>query len=275
MRKLFKISACFLLIVLCTACNGNITRELRHDDFSMGDKFICDNYYPKSKSDSDYSKIKYFLDGYFVDTNGLLYEVSMGQKFSNDQNCRQADFLYTVDGVFDENIVRSTVNGYYHLTASDTFAKYSQVDYNDEKIGLYDILLSDHSVLKVRTVDESAGRYYALKDDGNIYEYIVLKDNNGPYYLASINIVYDKSNYDSNIIDFNYAGNDVSTYIMTYNKIYRMMITNKEACKKYVDINCTFELKEDEVLSKYKDIIIGYNGNTLITNYKQVFTASK
>ena len=275
MKKIFKISFVFILILLCTACNGNITREIRHDDFSMEGQFICKNYYPSSRDDNDYNKIKYFLGNYFIDTNGLLYEVSLGQKYSNEENCKQSEFLYTIDGVFNSSVVRTTANGYFSLVDGNGVSKYAQIDSSNEKIGLYDILLGDHSVLKVVSVDENAGKYYVLKDDGNVWEYVVLKDNNGPYYLASTNIVFDKNKYDSDIIDFNYAGNDLSTYLTTSNKIYRMSYTNKDACMKYADIDCTYELREDLVLSKYKDIIIGYNGNTLITSYKQVFSVSK
>lgn len=55
------------------------------------------------------------------------------------------------------------------------------------------------------TVDANSGYYYALKNDGNVYNIVILKNNN-TVTKASSSIVYSKSAYGGNIIDFNYAG---------------------------------------------------------------------
>ena len=51
-------------------------------------------------------------------------------------------------------------------------------------------------------------------------------------------------------------------------------ITNKD-CLKYADVNCVYKLEEDTVLGKYIDRIVIFNGNYLITDYRQVFTVNE
>ena len=53
-----------------------------------------------------------------------------------------------------------------------------------------------------------------------------------------------------------------------------MRAINYEKCSKYADVTCIYRVEKDEVLDKYKDRIIAYNGKTLITDYKQVFNLS-
>ena len=80
--------------------------------------------------------------------------------------------------------------------------------------------------------------------------------------------------YSSDIIDFNYAGNNLNTFIKTKNRIFRMRVTNAKECGKYADVACQFSLQEDPIFVEKKDYIIAFNGTTLITNYKQVFTVA-
>ena len=56
-------------------------------------------------------------------------------------------------------------------------------------------------------------------------------------------------------------------------KLYKMYMTNSAECSKYADVTCKYEMKEDETFNKYSDRIIAYSGNTLITDYKRVFSA--
>ena len=54
-----------------------------------------------------------------------------------------------------------------------------------------------------------------------------------------------------------------------------MKATNEKECSKFADIACQYTMQESEEYANYKDRIIAYNGFTLITDYKQVFTAGK
>ena len=191
-------------------------------------------------------------------------------------NCKKADTDINVKAIFDNKIVKGTTNKYYYLVSQDSVPNYSEVPNTDNYYELYDILLKDTDIVKVVTADSRSGLYYVLKSDGNIYGYKISKqDNSSSLKITSVSIVYDRSEYNSRIIDFNYAGKSSNTYIRTEDKLYRMKNTNYEKCSKYADVDCKYSLKEEKVFEKYKDRIIAYNGNVLITDYKQTFTVQK
>ena len=123
-----------------------------------------------------------------------------------------------------------------------------------------------------------------MNDDGNAWSEIYTKvyhcmlrvskaDRDAPLTVSEMSIVYNESQY-GRIIDYNYAGENLGTFIRTENKMYRMRATNFEDCSKYADVKCTYELQEDPIFETYRDVIISYNGNMLITNYGQEFTVA-
>lgn len=275
MKKIKFVILAVLILVCCSACNGTITREIRHAGFSMGDTFTCDNFYPKEKEDTNYEKIKYFTGSHLINSEGKIYELSLGQKFANDQNCKVSDTNIVVKAIFDDKIVKGTDNKYYYLVGSNDVSSYSVIPETDNSYLIYDLLLKADDVIKVITANSSTGLYYVLKDDGNIYGYTISKkDYNSLPTVTSTTVAYSKNDYGAKIIDFNYAGESLNTFLRTDEKIFRMKITNSEECNKYADIKCNFQMLEDEIFNTYKDVIISYNGNTLITNYKQMFTVA-
>ena len=268
-KRIVLFSLLFIMVFLCSACNGTITRSLRHDGFNVSSKFICDDFYP-NKSDTLYKKIKYMTSNNIIDSNGYIYDISLGQIYSNKQNCKKANTDLVVKAIFDEKIIKASDNKYYQL------GTYGLIPETDNSYELYKLLLSDDNVVKVITVDSSKGIYYLLKSDGNIYSYNIVKaDHDSPLKVVSKTIVYDRSNYGSNIIDFNYVGEKIGTYIKTEDSYYRMTAINYSDCSKYADIDCIYKIEKDEVLDKYKDKIIVFNGKVLITDYKQVFTVTE
>ena len=61
-KNIFKVMFVALFIVItCSACNGSVTRDIRHAGFSVGGEFTCNNFYPKDKNDTSYEKIRYFI----------------------------------------------------------------------------------------------------------------------------------------------------------------------------------------------------------------------
>ena len=272
MKKIIRISLLMVIVLLCSACDGDVTRDIRHSGFTVSTKFECDYFYPANKNDTGYKKIKYLTDTNIIDTDGRIYEVSLGQVYANKKNCKKADTDINVKAIFDNRIVKATTNKYYYLNGGNGTTNYSEIPKTDNGYELYDILLKENDIVKVVTANSGNGSYYVLKTDGNIYGYVINKENyNSPLKIVSVSIVYDKSDYNSKIIDFNYAGKANSTYIRTENKLYRMKAINYERCSKYVDVACKYDLKEDKVFGKYNDRIIAYNGVTLITDYKQIF----
>lgn len=275
MRKVKLFVVVILVFFCCTACNGTITREIRHAGFTMSDTFICDNFFPKEKEDTNYERIKYFTGSHLINSEGKIYELSLGQKFANDQNCKISDTNLIVKAIFDNKIIKGTDNKYYYLVASNNVPSYSEIPQTDNSYLIYDLLLKDEGVIKVVTANSSTGLYYVLKEDGNIYGYTISKkDYNSLPTVTSTTIAYSKNDYGSRIVDFNYAGESLNTFIRTDEKIFRMRITNSEKCNKYADVKCNYKLEEDEIFNTYKDVIISYNGSTLITNYNQMFNVA-
>lgn len=275
-KKIVLVSLLFIIVLLCSGCNGSVTRELRHSGFSVSNnKFICDAFYPENDKDVLYKKVRYITDKNIIDKDGYIYEISLGQVYENKQNCKRANTDIVVKAIYDNKIVKANDNKYYYLNGSNNVDNYSLVPETDNSYELYDLLLKDTGVVKVITADGSKGIYYILKDDGSIYSYTITKsDYNSPLKIVSRSIIYDDI-IASKILDFNYAGESSQTYMKTEDGIYRMKAINYDKCSKYADVNCIYEITKDEVLTKYEDRIIAYNGNTLITDYKQVFTVNK
>ena len=275
MKRIGILFSLLFIVILCTACNGNVTRDIRHDGYSVSTKFICDTFYPSDKKDTLYGKVKYLTSNKIIDNNGYIYELSLEQVYSNKQNCKKASTDIIVKAIYDDKIIKGNDNKYYYLEGSNNVASYSLIQETDNSYELYSILLKDDDVVKVITADGSKGIYYILKTDGNIYSYTITKANyNSPLKVVSKTIAYDSGDYGSKIIDFNYSGESSTTYLKTEVGYYRMKAINYDSCSKYADVNCIYNLEEDEILNKYKDRIIAFNGKTLITDYKQVFTIS-
>lgn len=277
-RKMILLSFIFLVALFCTGCDGDITRALRRDGFQNSDKkFICSPFFPKNKDDVDYEKIKFMTSNHIVNQDGKLYEYSASNLFSSSENCIEARAFFSVKAIMDDTIAKGFDNKYYSLSSgSNNQSLYSEIRSNDNNYYIYQLLLQDDSVVKVTTVDSGGGLYYVLKTDGNIYLYTIKKnDRNSLPMIIGSSIVYNQSSYGERIIDYNYAGDSVATYIqLESGRVFRMNATNLEECSKYIDIPCQYELLEDETLFKYKDRIIAYNGSSLITDYHKYFSMS-
>ena len=281
MKKKFYIKYVFiiLIIAICTGCNGDVTRSLRGIGYQYNDKvFNCSPFFPKDKDDVNYEKVMFFTASHLINKDGKVYEISLGNEFSSGQNCRVAQTGFSVKAIMDGVVAKGFDNKYYSLTASGSNQTlYSEITNRDNNYQIYYLLLRDDSVLKVTTLDSNAGTYLVLSTDGNIYLYTIKKTNSKdvPPTIGRTSIAYSKNDYGERIVDFNYQGDSSSTYIkLESGKVFRMKATNLSECSKYLDIPCKYELMEDEVLFKYKDRIIAYNGTTVITDYKRYFTLS-
>ena len=210
-----------------------------------------------------------------VDENGVIYEISLGQKYANNQNCKKAETNITVEAIMDNQIIKSSNNKYYRLVGQNDVKPYTEVSKIDNNYELIDLLMKQNDVVKVITANSNTGQFYVLKKDGNVHSYIVSKANrNDPIVITSIKKVYDKNDFDSSIVDFSYAGESLGTFVRTEKSVYRMKITNSKTCKKYADVACEFKMEKDPIFDEYKENIIAYNGVNLITNYNQVFSVA-
>lgn len=274
-KRYLKFAFVCLLVFICTGCTGDITREIRHAGFSMNGKFVCNKVFASKKAPAE-KTIKYLTGSHMITDDGEIYEVSFGQFFSNRQNCKEADTKLKVKAIFDNTVIKAEDGKYYFLFSNADVAAYTELTSTNQEYEKFNAILSDNEVVKVSTVDSNAGVYYVLKTDGNIYKYTLGRVNqNTPLSVSRVAVVYDKMDYGSEIVDFNYSGEkSVSTFIRTKTKFTRVVVTNFKECNKYADVACKFEMKDDEVLNKNKDYIIAYNGSTLLTNYGQLFNVS-
>lgn len=275
-KKISYFIVIFLMVMMCSGCkNGDITRGIRHAGFTVsGTEFDCSEFLPKDDEDFTYTKIWYYGSSMLITDSGILYDVSFDRPFANGESCKKANFTRRVVAILDERIIKADDNKLYYLSNSGNAGAFSEVSVEDSSYQIYQILFNDPEVIKVVTVDQNAGVYYALKRDGNVYKMVISRsDYNQPYVLRSNQIVYSKGVYGA-IIDFNYSSDLSYNYIRTNSSIHRSIASNGDECSKYADIICQFQMKKDEELGQYLDKILAYNGNTLITTYGKIFTVS-
>lgn len=276
MKKTFKILVLFTFVMLfCSGCNGNVTRDIRHAGFSVGGDFVCDSFYPADKEDTSYDRIRYFTGTHLINQKGVIYELSLDRKYTNGQNCKMSEAPLIVKAIFDNSIIKAVDNRYYYLVGQNNVEPYTQIPQTDNNYHIYDLLLKDEDVIKVVTANSSIGLYYVLKTDGNVYGEVVTKETRDtPAVISSVQVVYSKSDFGARITDFSYAGDSVNTYVRTEEKVFRMRVLNLKECSKYADVKCNYSMQEDPIFEEYRERIILFNGNTLITDYKKMFTVA-
>ncbi len=275
-KKIALIIGMSLVTILLTGCDGTVTRDIRHAGFNLSNnEFECSELMPIGDSAEPNDKILFMNETYAITENGNLYDISLSQSYSNNQNCKQINFEQDIIAYMDSNILKGEDNKYYYAPGTNNTTPLTEVTANDSNYQLYTLLLGNENVKKVITVDSNAGIYYVLENDGVVYQYTITRQNySAPYTLVSKEPVYDKGKY-GQIVDFNYAGDSTSTYIKTSTQIYRMQKTNEEECTKYADVACKYTMKKDETLTKYyktEPKILYYGPSILITTYKKEFT---
>ena len=275
MKKSLLIIVLFVSILFLTGCNGTVTRELRKDGFNvMQGNITCNDLVPKKENLKANEEIMYMNENMAISKDGDIYEISLGQKYANNQNCKKVNISFKVDAYLDSSIVKGQDGKIYYTISDSSVNNYKEVNVNDDSYAKYKILFESSDVKKIITVDESAGSYYVLLDDGNVYNYIINRnDYNEPYKLKYKKIVYDSNDFDGKIIDFNYDGSIMEKiYIKTKNTIYRMTAINSKKCNNYADVDCEYEMLKDKVLTKYyNNKILYYGENILVTTYGRIF----
>ena len=276
MRRIYIFISIIIVCIFVSGCDGNVTRTIRHAGFTIDGDFTCDVVMPTDKKDTSYANIRYMTDGLMILEDGTIYELSLGQKYANKQNCKIADTSKKVVSIFDDKYFKSNDDRYYYLSNKQDDSSYKEVPKTDNTYILIDLLLKDATNVKIVSGNSSSGEYYALKSNGNIYKYIITRDNSTRVEtITSTTLVFDKKDYGgSKIIDFNYAGESLNTFIKTSDKVYRMKVSNAEKCNKYADITCKYKLMEDELFLEYGDRIIFFNGKYLITDYGKKFNVA-
>ena len=273
MKKIVMFSLLLgMMAFICTACDGDVTRALRHDGFSVGGDIVCEAFIGENATET----VKYLTSKHIITTSGRIYELSLGQQYSSKSNCRVADTNLRVEAIMDDIIVRGSDGKYYYLTNQNNGGgSYLEVTEDDNNYVIYDILLKPTDTIKVVTVDSRSGTYYALKSDGNVYEITISKkDSGGTFEVSGTNIIYSQSDYGGAIKDFGYHGENGATYVRTATSVYRFRAVNIEECSKYADVTCDYQMVEAASFGEYGDYILAYNGSLLITTYGKTFTVA-
>ena len=163
-----------LVIICCSACNGSVTRALRHDGFTYGAEFVCDNFFPKDKDDVSYEKIKYLTSTHIVNDKGKIYEISLSQQYSNKSNCKPAETNIEAVAIFNDNVIKASDGKYYYLTTNNNTVAYSEVSNQDKSYFVYDLLLNPEGTIKVVTADDNSGPYpYIVANESAIFSFSI------------------------------------------------------------------------------------------------------
>ena len=274
MKKGYMMLLILFLCIFVSGCDGDVTRNIRHDGFSVDGEFSCDVVMPSDKKDTSYERIKYMTGSHMILEDGTIYELSLGQKYANGQNCKKAETDKKVVSIFDDKYFKSNDDKYYYFNSNGDIKAYTSMPNTDNSYILIDLLLKDATNLKVVTGNSSTGEYYALKNSGDIYKYVVIRNNQTRVEtIMGTALTFDKKDYGGNkIIDFNYAGNSLNTYIKTNSSLYRMRMSNSDKCSKFADVACEYSMEEDEMYLEYGNRIIFFNGSLLITDYGRKFS---
>jgi len=271
MKKMIKITIFIVcLFTVCIACEGDITRALRHAGYNLSgtEKFVCDVFYGENATET----IRFLTATHAITDEGVIYEFSPGKKYSNNQNCRLANTSLRVSSIYDDTVFLANNGGIYRFNGTDGAEPYSEILSTDNDYNNYAPLFYGSTAVKYITVDSNNGIVYGLSNDGNVYGYTLYRGQNNSIEIVGVVIVYNKLDY-GDIIDFGYAGNSPNTYVRTEDTFYHLTVTNEEECSKYADIQCNYIMTEDEILKKNKEYILGYNGSIIYTTYGKVFTS--
>lgn len=268
-KKLIVFCILLFVVFLSTACEGTVTRSLRHEGFNVSGDIVCKMLYNGKEGE----KIKYLVGGKLIAEDGKIYELSMERKYQNGSNCRLANTSLRVAATFDSNVFKATDGKFYLLSTNNGANEYQEVTDQDNSYKIYDLLLRPDDTIKVVTADSTKGVYFVLKNDGNVYAYSISQGDGNSVSVSGTTTVYSKDSYGGAIVDFNYAGDSAATFVRTdANKVYFMKPTNAKECSQYADVVCNYEMEEAPSFEKYYDYILVYNGQTIITTYSRVFT---
>ena len=113
MKKVFVLISIMMFALVLTGCNGNITRALRNDGFSVKDnKFKCSLLNLDGKVDDEEDNtsedVKFLVGNYAIGVSGNIYQLSYDQLFSNDMNCKKVANIPT-KAVLDDKFILGEV----------------------------------------------------------------------------------------------------------------------------------------------------------------------
>lgn len=287
MNKMWQLLLMILFsVILISGCSNN--KEMDNDlSFSEWAKenLKFDNEIKKIKcSEINENSIMSGSNTIFI-TNNKIYKYDVDRLFSNNKNCKLiGNFEETVliavskDNAIDEKGI--LYNDFWQKIEDENY------DGNYER----DILHTGwKEYLKRFNINEqmvSANDNLSIYHQKNIPNYEIITYTNDGLYLYNINYqsVYNGDGesqvykVNTDFLNDEKIINIYGSIVKTNQAFYTLSsdVVNKEECDKYADINCEYDynLKKDEILTKYYDEILNITNNYFITNDYELISIS-
>lgn len=189
-----------------------------------------------------FQDVRNTFDSNIIINDGKLYNISLGLKYSNEQNCKE---------ISDINITK-VVNNYYISNDGKVYT----IDengikeyHNNGKFPSY--MMGEEIVMAHSYGTSSEYKYYVLKTDGKIYDVVFdrefhFEDGVGTYrYNVKEEKVY-KEFEEEKIKSFDVVEGNVD-FVITDKNLYINKVTNME-CYQYADVECIYELSLNDVM---------------------------
>lgn len=208
----------------------------------------------------------------FINGNNI-YAYDEYKLFSNDKNC---NFIESFKGdklvAIQTNLNTNVIDERGRLWIIDNYTNKINYLHNDLWKDFVKIF-NNHNISKI-IISGNDTQYTVTSlpvhnivaynnNELNLYDFSFQKDQSNIYKVNIDNIKNEK------IVKI--YGSIIKTNKAFY--IIKPYATNKDKCKKYVDIKCNYENKlvKHKILSKYYDEILNITGNSIITkDYKVI-----
>ena len=189
-----------------------------------------------------FENVRNTFDNNIIINNGKLYNISLGLKYSNEQNCKE---------ISDVEITK-VVNNYYIGSDSKVYT----IDENGIKeyqnTGKIPTYMMGEEILMAHSYGTSSEyKYYVLKTDGKIYDVTFTRefhfeDGVGTYKYNVVEEKVYKEFEDEKIKSFDVVDGEVD-FVFTAKGVYINKVTNME-CYQYADVECVYELSKNDVM---------------------------
>lgn len=308
MKKKIFLSLFFIIsFLIFTGCNNKkniVNIDVTSEKLNKIAEYKYDTTF---KCDGLKKTIKYFNFGYnnywFVTEDNDVYVYDISQLFSNDTNCKKLDEKF--DNIILKNHDFDRWNGEKYA-GNDVYynSKFKKVSVDLDTYSIirknvsqrtYSELLADLAAIKdsdyKKITKPNSCTAFGIKNDNKIYMFKIISDVNyrpiDKSIISEEEVVFSVPE-DEIILDFYYSSNAYANhcyrgpqygkieedidlkFIITDKAYYRPMLVD-ESCNKYIDVECRYEWRKDEDLSKIKDEILYRDSSTLITKTGRVY----
>lgn len=266
-----RILIMFLIICIASGCSEDkvVEKESKENLDSVLENMKFEQ--KKFECPIEFSNIKFMTrknmdnESFLLTDNNVLYEYDFDKKFSSsNKNCDVVD----TNGI----VITHFSNSNLYPTNENEIVYYSINDFNNKD---YNDLTS---ISKEKSIKErfpnSTFQFYHLP---SMEVYTI---ENKAFFVENDTVEEFKINNEEKItyINWIYSSNITDDlFLETKNNYYECKLTeiNKDSCYDYKDKNChkTY-VCEESIFNSYKNEIIFFNGNILITKDNKVYQRS-